>query len=719
LAAILAALVLAAGIRGARADGAADTAATEANITRVVTSVLAESQFAHHPLDDQLAAKLLDRYLEALDGDRQLFLQSDIDGFAGYRATLSKASVAGDSAPAHAIFKRYLERLAQRVAYVTELLRAGEFDFTGRDTFTFDRDRAARPKDLDAAKKLWKEALRAEVLQEKLGDAAPKPAEIAKTLTRRHEQRLKAMRGLGRDEVLALYLDSLSHVYDPHSDYLGHEEMESFSIEMNLSLFGIGAALGNDEGVCTIRELVPGSPAAKSGQLKPGDRIIAVAQATGDPVDVTDMPLSKIVGLIRGPKGSIVTLTVLPPAGSAGPPMQVRLERAEIKLEDQQARARVYDLPDASGRPTRLGVVELPSFYSGEHGGRGATADVAQLLGKLQAEGVAGVILDLRKNGGGSLDEAIKLTGLFIKSGPVVQTRDARNTVEVDPDPDPGVTYDGPLIVLTSRFSASASEIVAGALQDYGRAVVVGDETTFGKGTVQTIMPLAKFMDRAKLAHAYDPGAIKVTIAKFYRPSGASTELRGVSSDVVIPSRSEVAPVGEGKLKDPLPWDTIAAARFDKQNRVAPHLVGLRARSKSRIDADPVFSDLRQENAAAKARLASGALVLNEAERRQELTTEKARDQAIERETRKIAAARKSYLVTVKDAGRPGLPAPETLPPPLEASGTGGASGAAGLANAAARSRAHAAAPTDDLVLDESLQILRDYTRLLAPTGRG
>ncbi|HVU52369.1 MAG TPA: carboxy terminal-processing peptidase, partial [Polyangia bacterium] len=673
-AAILAALALAVG-GGARAAPPADTAATEANITRVVTSVLAESQFAHHPLDDQLAAKLLDRYLEALDGDRSLFLQSDVDGFAGYRATLSRASVAGDSAPAHAIFARYLERLAQRVAYEAELLKAGGFEFTGHDTFAFDRDRAARPKDLDAARKLWKEALRAEFLQEKLGDAAPKPAEIAKTLARRHEQRLKAMRGLGRDEVLALYLDSLSHVYDPHSDYLGHEEMESFSIEMNLSLFGIGAALGNDDGACTIRELVPGSPAEKSGLLKPGDRIIAVAQGSGDPVDVTDMPLSKIVGLIRGPKGSIVTLTVLPPAGSAGPPLQVKIERAEIKLEDQQARARVIELPEAGGRPARLGVVELPSFYSGERGGKGAAADVALLLGKLKAEGVGGVILDLRKNGGGSLDEAIKLAGLFIKSGPVVQTRDARNSVQVDPDPDPGVAYDGPLVVLTSRFSASASEIVAGALQDYGRAVVVGDETTFGKGTVQTIMPLGKLMDRAKLEHAYDPGAVKVTIAKFYRPSGASTELRGVASDIVVPSRSEVAPVGESKLKDPLPWDTIAAARFDRQNRVAPYLAALRARSKARIDADPVFSDLRKENAAAKARLASGALVLNEAERRQELATAKARDQAIESATRKTAAARKSYLVTVKDVGVPGLGVPETLPPPT-ASGAGGASGA-------------------------------------------
>jgi carboxyl-terminal processing protease len=706
------------GARPSAADSASD-ASTEANITRVVASVLAESQFAHHPLDEQLAAKLLDRYLETLDGDRSLFLQSDVDGFGVWKKTLPGASMEGDAKAAHAIFTRYLERLGQRVAYSTELLRAGGFDFTGRDTFAFDREHAPRPRTLEEAHPIWRDALRAEFLQEKLGDKSPKPAEIVKTLERRHAQRLRSMRTLGRDEVLALYLDSLAHVYDPHSDYLGREEMESFSIEMSLSLFGIGAALGSEDGACTIHELIPGSPAEKSGQLKPGDRIIAVAQAKGEPVDVTDMPLPRIVELIRGPKGTVVTLTVMPPVGSAGSARTVKLVRAEIKLEDQQAKARVIDVPETSGGAARLGVIELPSFYSGERGGGGATADVAKLLAKLKAENVTGVVLDLRKNGGGSLEEAIKISGLFIKSGPIVQTRDPRG-VKVESDPDPGVAWDGPLVVLTSRFSASASEIAAGALQDYGRAVIVGDSTTFGKGTVQTVLSLAPMMDRAHFAHAYDPGALKVTIAKFYRPSGASTELRGVSSDIVVPSRSEAAPVGEDKLKDPLPWDTVTAARFERQNRVAPHLTTLRQRSASRVAVDPGFSELRQENSILKNRLQSGRLSLNEAERRQELAEARARDEAVEREAAVVMAARKSYLIAVKDTARPGLPAPEsaaTKPATAHAAAnepsSGAASGGPGPDHAPAGDHtARAGASADDLVLNESLMILRDYARL-------
>jgi carboxyl-terminal processing protease len=701
--------VAASGPPRAAAVPSAEKTVTEANITRVVTSILAESQFAHHPLDEQLAAKLLDRYLEALDGDRALFLQSDVDEFAAYRTQLARQlTVAGDARPAHAIFARYVERLRQRVAYETELLKSGgaNLDFAGHDEFAFDRDKSARPRTIEEARRIWKQALRAEFLQEKLGEKSPPSSEIAKTLTRRHQQRLRTMSGLGADDVLAVYLDALTHVYDPHSDYLGREEMESLSIEMNLSLFGIGASLSNEDGTCTVHALVPGSPAEKSGLLQPGDRIIAVAQAKGDSVDVTDMPLSRIVGLIRGPKGSVVRLTVLPPAGSAGPPRTVQLVRAEIKLEDQQAKARVIDVPQPSGGTIRLGVVDLQSFYSGDGGGRGASADVAKLLTKLKAEQVAGVILDLRKNGGGSLDEAIKLTGLFIKRGPVVQTRDYRNTIQIAEDPDPGVVYDGPLVVLTSRFSASASEIAAGALQDYGRAVIVGDTTTFGKGTVQSILPLGALMDRARLEHAYDPGALKVTISKFYRPSGSSTELKGVGADIVVPSRSEVARVGESELKDPLPWDTIPSAKFDKQDRVAPHLPVLRARSKARVEADKGFQALRAENAVLKERLAKGMISLNEAERKRDLAQAKEHDTEIEREAKAVAAARKSYLVTVKAAAQAGLPAPEVpdagAKPPV--------AGGAPDSHEAAR---EAGVATDDIVLDESLLILSDYSRLL------
>ncbi|HSS38090.1 MAG TPA: S41 family peptidase, partial [Polyangia bacterium] len=496
-----------------------DARTTEANVARITTSLLAQSQLSHHPLDAQLAGKLLDRYLDALDGSRSLFLKSDVAEFGAMRATLAQSTRAdGDTRPAHVIFARYVERLKQKVAFDTTLLKAGGFTFTGHDTFTFDREHAERPADLAGAHELWKQALRAEVLQEKLAD---KPvADVAGTLIHRHEQQLRTVTTLGDDEVLEIYLDALAHVYDPHSDYMGKESMDSLSIAMNLSLFGIGATLANEDGVCTIHELVPGGPAALSGELKPGDRIVAVAQATGATVDVSAMPLTRIVQLIRGPKGTTVTLTILPPVGAPGGARTVRLVRAEVQLADQQAKARIIDLPQPNTAPLRVGVIDLPSFYSGkdDRGGSGATADVGRLLDKLKAEQVRGVVLDLRRNGGGSLQEAIDMTGLFIKRGPVVQTRDSSGSVEVGADRDPSIRWAGPLVVLTSRLSASASEILAGALQDYGRAVIVGDTATFGKGTVQTIVPLGSIMDRAGLGHSFDPGALKLTISKFYRP---------------------------------------------------------------------------------------------------------------------------------------------------------------------------------------------------------
>ncbi|MGH7295962.1 MAG: S41 family peptidase, partial [Polyangiaceae bacterium] len=513
--------------------------ATEANITRLTTDVLARSQYAHHPFDDALAATLLDRYLDALDGTRSLFTQADVDTFTStYGPTLAEATrTTGDTRAAQAIFARYLERLQQRAAYVQNELRTERFGFTGHDVYSFDRRHAARPRDLAAAEDLWRQRLRAEYLQEKL--ARKPPAQIASTLGHRYEQQLQTMKRLGRDEVLDVYLDTLAHVYDPHSDYMGHEQMESFSIAMNLSLVGIGATLESKDGYCTIRDLVPGGPAARGGVLEPGDRIVAVAQPGKQPVDVVDMPLSRIVELIRGPKGTTVTLKILPAGAPDGSlPRTASVVRAEVKLADQEAKARIVDLPGADGSTVRLGVIDLPAFYADMGGRQGAsprsaTADVAKLLVKLEAEHVRGVVLDLRRNGGGSLEEAISMTGLFIHRGPVVQTRDPAGDVEVSSDTDPAELYSGPLVVLVSRFTASASEILAGALQDYGRALVVGDSSTFGKGTVQNILPLSRIMDRAGLAHAFDPGALKVTVDKFYRPSGASTQLRGVASDIV------------------------------------------------------------------------------------------------------------------------------------------------------------------------------------------
>jgi carboxyl-terminal processing protease len=694
--------------------GAPETAAqraTEANITRVTTSLLASSQLAHHPLDEQLAGKLLDRYMDALDGTRSLLLATDVDEWEPMRATLAQATRAdGDTQPAHLIFARYLERLRQQVVFETRLLRAGHFEFQGNDRVQVDREHAERPQNVAGAHQLWRQQLRAEYLDEKLDDKPPH--DIGAALIKRHEQQLKVMSDLGNDEVLEIYLDALTHVYDPHSDYLDKESMESLSIAMNLSLFGIGATLEIEGGLCTIRELVPGGPAASSGALKPGDRIVAVAQGGAASVDVTSMPLTRIVELIRGPKGSNVTLSVLPPTGAT---KTVRLTRAEVKLAEQQAKARIVDLPRPGVAPLRLGVIDLPSFYSGadESGSHGCTVDVERLLAKLQAEKVRGVVLDLRRNGGGSLQEAIDLASLFVGGGPIVQTRGADNTIEVGAHKGATLRYVGPLVVLVSRFSASASEIVAGALKDYGRAVVVGDPSTFGKGTVQTIIALAPIMDRSGLSYAFDPGAAKLTISKFYRPSGASTELRGVASDIVIPSASGLVPIGESKLTDPLPWDTIPASRYNSFGEVAPHLTALRDASAARVAADPAFAELRQQLVRLKSRVDEGSLSLNEAQRRRELAQDKALGKAISARAEAEEASVPAYEITLKDAGVPGLPprmASAGKPrPEAEASASG---------DTLDEDKSSASSTADDLVLDESLRVLGDYVRQLAGPAR-
>ncbi|HEY4103342.1 MAG TPA: PDZ domain-containing protein, partial [Polyangiaceae bacterium] len=337
---------------------------TEANIARLTTNLLERSQFSHHPLDAELAAKFLDGYLDSLDGARSLFLESDVTEFAPLRAKLAQATrESGDTSTARLIFARYLARLAQQTRYATDFLKTSSFDFTGHDQYSLDREHAARPRDLAAAQGLWRQQLRAEYLQEKLTDV--QPAKIIETLERRYAEQLALMQGLTPQEVLDIYLNALAHVYDPHSDYLGHEEMESLSIQMNLALFGIGATLEDDDGYCEIRALVPGGPAARSGVLKPGDRILAVAQSGKPSVELKNMPLTRTVELIRGPKGTEVTLSILPEGAPDGTvPKLVPLVRSEIKLEDEQARAKILDLASGKGQTLRLGVIELPSFYA-------------------------------------------------------------------------------------------------------------------------------------------------------------------------------------------------------------------------------------------------------------------------------------------------------------------------------------------------------------------
>jgi carboxyl-terminal processing protease len=660
-------LVAATGIATTQLTGLSPSGAeiASSNVVRLTAEVLERSQFAHHPLDDDLAAKFLDRYLDTLDASRTLFFQSDQDEFSSLRHSLAADTRRnGNLGPAHTIFGRYLQRLDQRAEFVTASLQKGNFDFSGYDRYEFDRAEAARPRDLAAAQVLWLEQLRAEYLAEKLNGKTPD--EIGKTLIGRQTRMVQMMKNFDDGEVTEIYLNALAHVYDPHSDYFGPEEAKNFSIAMNLSLVGIGATLEAADDGCKIRELIPGGPAERSGRLHPGDRIISVAQDGKEPVDIANMPLIRATELIRGAKGTTVELTIV--AADAVRESEhkiVRIVRDEVKLEEQQAKARIVDLPAAGGETTRLGVIDLPSFYEGSDGShRSATADVARLVQKLKAEGVRGIVLDLRRNGGGSLEEAINLTGLFLHGGPVVQTRGPDGDIEVGADNGPSEFYTGPLVVLISKFSASASEILAGALQDYDRALIVGDSSTFGKGTVQTILPLARILKQNGSSGANDPGELKVTIRKFYRPSGASTQLRGVKADIVLPSTSDLGDIGESALKDPLPWDTVASARFTKEDRVQPVLETLRATSARRVATSKGFAWIRDEIALRKANLATKSVSLNEAERRTEMEQLKARKKSHEQELAAIAGQNpRTYEISLENADRPGLPEPLRVPP--------------------------------------------------------
>ncbi len=640
-------------------DAPLDAEATNAAVTTLTTKILENSQFAHRRLDDELAGKFLDRYLDSLDNGHMIFLKNDWEEFNKYRSKLAKlTSIDGDTKLAHIIFKRFLERLNERSAFVKESLEKNQFDFSIDESFSSDRENSPYPESIDEAKSIWGKQLKYEYLQQKL--AGKKEPEIKKFLNRRYDRITEMMRKLSDSDVLEMYLDALAQVYDPHSDYFSPTQLKSFTSDMNLSLIGIGATLQSKEGYCTIASLVPGGPAERSGLIKPGDRIVGVSQNKNDEfTDIIDLPLNKAVDLIRGKKNTTVYLDIIPMDAPDSVHKTVSIAREEIKIEDQQAKAQVIDIT-IGDKTHRIGTIDLPLFYAGENNNKekpiSCSADVAMLLEKLKKENVTGVILDLRRNGGGSLTEAIDLAGLFIPSGPMVQTRGPDGRTEIGADRDGKVAYDGPLVVLTSRLSASASEIVAGALQDYGRAVVVGDTATFGKGTVQTIVKLSNIMKGEGITPGSDPGALKVTISKFYLPSGKSTQLEGVKPDIIIPSFTDLPEIGEADMKNPLPWDTIQSASFDETNRVASFLEKLRTRSSERIFASSEFGELKTEIERFKKLRDEKSVSLNEAKRKKEKEELKAKNIAFKKA--RLARAKDApvpFEITLKNLSKPGL----------------------------------------------------------------
>jgi carboxyl-terminal processing protease len=698
----------------------------DAYIAFWTAKLLERYHYLQHPFDGEISSRFLDRYTRDLDFQRMHFLQSDLADFEGYRHRLNLLTLGrGDTSPAFVIFALFLKRLEQHVDYTTNLLKTEEFTFDTDERVALNRRDLPFPKDLDEARHLWRDRLRAEYLQEKLNGKTHE--QIVDALTRRYSRTLKTFREWDSDNVIEAYLAALTHVYDPHSDYMGKSRADDFAISMNLSLFGIGAVLVSDDGYCKIRELVPGGPAAKSKAIKPGDRIVAVAQSNEPPVDVVEMPLSKAVQLIRGPKGTEVRLTVIPAdAASQSVQKTVTLIRDEIKLEDKAAKARIIETSASGGGRLRLGVIDLPSFYGNTEflvGGKekphssaaSASADVAKLLNKLEQEGVSGVILDLRNNGGGVLEEAVKVTGLFIKNGPVVQVRDPDGSVAVDGDKDASIAYDGPLVVLTSRFSASASEIVAGALQDYGRALIVGDASTHGKGTVQSLTSLKPFLRRSSVTATNDPGELKLTIRKFYRASGLSTQLKGVTPDIVLPSVDNVAEVGESSLENPLPWDTIDSAKFEHLNRVEPYLAELRQRELERVAVEKDFDYVREDVELAKRYLVDKTVSLNEKQRLKEKAETEAREKAREKErlSRK-PPDQEVYELTLKLADQPSLPPPVSKTKTLAATRSESATETANSLTANATNYFTIAASCDE---PASAQVPTNSVRLASAAG--
>jgi len=542
-----------------------DSLQTEA---QTLVTILEQAHYNRDSVHSGDYAQAIPDYMTALDGQHLFFLDSDRSDFVGRygKNVYYNVDYLGNIDSAYEIFYRYDERVTARIGWIFGELKK-KFDFTGTDTFRIDRTKSPWPSNGAEADELWRKRLKFEMLEELLNKKTLDGARD--TVRKRYERMLKNVGETEGSELAETFLTSIAGLYDPHSTYFSADTYEDFGIQMKLELVGIGAMLGLEEDVCVVKEIVPGGPADLGRLLKPNDKIIAVAQGNAEPVEIIGMKLRKIVDQIRGGKGTVVRLIVQPSEATDSSVRKViSITRDVVKLESARARAAVFQVPGADGKPQALGVVTLPAFYGPSEEGdtdndrMSASADVAKLVSQLKQAGIKGLVLDLRHNGGGYLSEAIELAGLFIHKGPVVQVKGYEGDVQIDSDKAESLCYDGPMAVLVDRFSASASEIVAGALKDYGRAVVVGDSSTHGKGTVQATFEMKRISRELQRSPA-KTGAAKITIQKFYLPDGSSTQLRGVSSDIVLPSVDEFLPIGESDLPHALVWDKIKTSDFN------------------------------------------------------------------------------------------------------------------------------------------------------------
>ncbi len=646
----------------------------------IITKVIDRYHYKKTPLDNKLSEQILKRYLDTLDPNHFFFLKRDIDAFSRYRHKLDDYLRSARLEPAFEIFRIYRKRVSDRVAKALKLLDA-HLDFNVDEEYEFDRENAPWPATRKELDDIWRKRVKNDILNLRLAGKDNK--EIRKTLRERYEGLNRRVHQFDADDVFQSFINAYTLALEPHTSYMSPSTSENFDISMRLSLEGIGAVLRQDGEYTVVQEVVSGGPAKISGQLHAGDRIVGVAQGlTGPMEDVVGWRLQDVVEKIRGPKGSVVRLQVLPEdAGANGKGQMVTLVRNKIKLENQAAKASVIEGLKGLGG-LRIGVIDIPTFYRdfraesrGDKDFRSTTRDVRKLLKDLKAKHVDGIIIDLRENGGGSLSEATELTGLFIDTGPVVQVKDAFGEVEVERDIDPGVVYDGPLAVLVDRNSASASEIFAGAIQDYQRGIIIG-EPTFGKGTVQTLIDLDRFV----AGDDSDLGRLRLTMAQFFRVNGSSTQHKGVVPDITFPTAATAGKHGERALENALPWARIKAAHY-----VPGHLgavAQVRRQAMARIQHDSGFQLLEEEQH-----------MLDDLDKQKKVTLLESKR---EQEWKKKEALRQEY----KNRFRASV----GLPPVKDDKDD--------KKEAPAKDREKEAKATDRILLNEAARILADYVKL-------
>lgn len=575
-----------------------------------VVELLKRHHYSKPPLDDARSVIIYDSYLKLLDPSRSYFMASDIAEFDKWKTQFDDFLKSGDLNAGFTIYKRYLDRVKARLDFALVELNKGvdKIDFTTKETLLIDRKDAPWLKSTAELDDLWRKRVKDEVLRMKIAGKDSK--QIQETLTKRYKNQLARLDQTRAEDIFQAYINTFAMSYDPHTNYLSPDNAENFDINMSLSLEGIGAVLQSDNDQVKVVRLVPAGPADKTKMVAPADKIIGVAQGNKEMVDVVGWRLDEVVKLIRGPKGTVVRLEVIPASNAPNDQTTkiVPITREAVKLEDQAVKKSVLKLKQ-DGKDYKLGVIEIPAFYldfkafrAGDPDYKSTTRDVKKLLTELQKEKVDGVVIDLRNNGGGSLQEATELTSLFIDKGPTVLVRNADGRVDVLEDENPGAFYKGPMALLVNRLSASASEIFAGAMQDYHRALIIGGQT-FGKGTVQTIQPL-------------NHGELKLTLAKFYRVSGQSTQHQGVLPDIDYPSIIDTKEIGESALPEAMPWDTIRAAIKPALDPFKPYITQLQSEHDVRTAKDAEFVFIRDKLALAQKLMAEKTVSLNEADRR-------------------------------------------------------------------------------------------------------